>query len=533
VSVAEAKRAWFKTIGYEPHTPQWLFHNSSARFRVPCCGRRFGKSTMAARDLEPNLMTHGKRYWVVGPTYDLGEKEFRVVWDDLIVRQKLGRDKRVKKGYNKKQGSMYIEFPWQTLIEVRSADHPENLVGEALDGVIMSEAAKQKLETWQRFIFPALSDKRGWATFPTTPEGFNWLHGVWQTGQDPNEPLFESWTFPSWANSKVYPGGREDPEIKLLERNSEPAWFMQEIGAEFAAFVGKVYGEFREAIHVQDVKYDPGLPNYVTIDWGWANPMAAVEFQVAPDDTVRVWRMHYRKNQTVGEFFEQMVRDSDGIAGYRITQAFGDHARPDAAVEVTKIFADAAQGKGAFQGDPPRKGFEGAVCETSPDAKKDWNQGVETVKKFLKVEDDIDVDESGDGEYVVSYRTHFVIDRSCKEGIKEFHNYKNKPGTNGLNAPEQGMKQQDHFLDALRYGLMHVFVLGVASHLGELYTETIQQPGLIVPTEFANKLWYPDVPELWTPSAGGVFQMRGAGYDDFEDYRGYDEFTSSGFGQRF
>jgi hypothetical protein len=27
--------------------------------------------------------------------------------------------------------------------------------------------------------------------------------------------------------------------------------------------------------------------------------------------------------------------------------------------------------------------------------------------------------------------------------------------------------------------------------------------------------------------------MRGAGYDDFEDYRGYDEFTSSGFGQRF
>jgi hypothetical protein len=100
----------------------------------------------------------------------LAEKEFRVVWDDLIVKLALGKDKRIRKAYNKKQGDMYIQFPWGTRLEVRSADHPELLVGEALDGAIISEAAKQKKETWERFIRPSLADRRGWASFPTTPE---------------------------------------------------------------------------------------------------------------------------------------------------------------------------------------------------------------------------------------------------------------------------------------------------------------------------------------------------------------------------
>src|SRR5690348_15305866 len=179
------RNQFFRQIGYQPHREQLLFHNSKARFRIPVCGRRFGKSKMAGSDLEPHLFLPNKMDWIIGPTYDLGEKEFRVVWDDLIIGLRMGQDKSIKKAYNKKQGNMYIEFPWQTRLEVRSADHPENLVGEALDRAIMSEAAKHKMETWERFVRPALADKRGQADFPTTPEGFNWLHNLWQLGRDP------------------------------------------------------------------------------------------------------------------------------------------------------------------------------------------------------------------------------------------------------------------------------------------------------------------------------------------------------------
>jgi len=137
----------FSSVGYWPHPEQILFHNSKARFRIPVCGRRFGKSMMAGHDQEPRMFLSKKMFWIIGPTYDLGEKEFRVIWDDLIVKMQMGKDKRIKKAYNKKQGNMWIEMPWGARLEVRSADHPENLVGEALDHAIMSEAAKHKKET--------------------------------------------------------------------------------------------------------------------------------------------------------------------------------------------------------------------------------------------------------------------------------------------------------------------------------------------------------------------------------------------------
>src|ERR1700742_3592184 len=84
---AISKPMLFNKLNYQPHAGQLEFHNSPARFRLANCGRRFGKSTMAGRDLEPKLFLKDRLYWIVGPTYDLGEKEFRVVWNDLIVGQ--------------------------------------------------------------------------------------------------------------------------------------------------------------------------------------------------------------------------------------------------------------------------------------------------------------------------------------------------------------------------------------------------------------------------------------------------------------
>jgi hypothetical protein len=453
---------------------------------------------MAARDLEPKLFQQKKRFWIVGPTYDLGEKEFRVIWDDLIVGQKFGRDKRVKKSYNKRSGDMYIEFPWQTRLEVRSADHPENLVGEALDWVILSEAAKQKKETWERFIRPALADKRGGADFPTTPEGFNWLYDLWQLGQSPDEPLYESWTFPSWANTKVYPDGRQDAEILDLERNTAPEWFMQEIGAEFSAFVGKVYGEFREAIHVKPLEYDPNLPNFIAFDWGWANPLAAVEFQVTPNDEIHVWREHYKKNMTIPEHVA-MMKARPQPPHYKITMCFGDAADPEAAAQVSQLLAP---------------------CYAEPDAKTNWRQGVELVKSFMKIHDEEVMDPDTGAMVHVGHWTKFFVDHSCKNFIKEINNYKTKEPVKGNNVPEMGQKQADHCMDAIRYGLMHLFVLGVNYHLHDVADVNgwVTRPsGIVHPSAASHAISQTDAfgdidegqHDFWSPDDAGTFTMGG------------------------
>lgn len=441
------KYAYFKKIGYEPHSDaQHSYHTSQARFRIPCCGRRFGKSTMAGSDLEPKLFVPKSLYWVVGPTYDLGEKEFRVIWNDLIIKLQFGRDKRVKKAYNKKQGNMFIELPWGARVEVRSADHPENLVGEALDGVIMSEAAKQKKETWERFIRPALSDRRGFADFPTTPEGYNWLHELWQFGQSPHRPEYASWNFPSWANTKIYPGGRQDPEILQLEGTTAPEWFMQEIGAEFAAFVGKIFPEWQEQTHVTDLTYNPDWPTYGCFDWGYTNPLAFIEFQVTPMDEVRIFREHY-KAYTRLEDHLNMIKGRDNPPGYHLDMCFGDAADPEAVATVNQRFAP---------------------CIADPMAKENWRQGIDLMRGFMKPRpSSIEIDEYGTPD---DDRPGFFVDRDCVNTIREFNNYRAKTPVRGQNVPEMGHKLDDHAIDATRYGLVHLFELGAQHHLAETYS---------------------------------------------------------------
>jgi hypothetical protein len=401
---------------------------------------------MAGTDLEPKLFIPKTRYWIVGPTYDLGEKEFRVIWDHLIVQMMFGKDKRVKKAYNKRSGDMYIEMPWGSRVEVRSADHPENLVGEALDGVIMSEAAKQKKETWERFIRPALADKRGFADFPTTPEGFNWLHELWQYGQNPSMPMYDSWNFPSWANTKVYPEGRIDPEIQLLELTTAAEWFLQEIAAEFAAFVGKIFPEWNEATHVTDIEFDPALPNYGCFDWGYTNPLAFIEFQVTPRDEIRVWREHYKPYTTLEDHIN-ILKGREQPVGYHLDTTFGDAADPEAVAVINQKFAP---------------------CLADPLAKENWRQGIDLMRSFMKPRPSmIEIDEYGTP---ANDRPGYFIDRKCLNTIREHNNYRAKTPVRGQNVPEMGQKLDDHAIDALRYGLMHLYVLGAQHHLNEVYT---------------------------------------------------------------
>jgi hypothetical protein len=434
----------FEVIGYRPHAGQKLYHLSTSRFKVPVCGRRFGKSTMAARDVEPLLFQPNKRVWIVGPTYDLAEREFRVIWNDLIVGQKLGQDKRVKKSYNKRSGDMTIEFPWGSIIEAKSAEHPERLVGDALDYVIMSEAAKHKPETWTKYLRAALSDKRGGASFPTTPEGYNWLYDLYQYGKDPDRANWASWRFPTWENVAMYPGGELDEEILEMKGTMLPEEFDQEIAALFSSFVGKIFPEWDEDTHVTTVPYDPALPNYVTFDWGYTNPLAAVEFQVDAWDRIRVWRVHYRAYTRLEDHIA-LMKARPQPKGYKIDLAFGDAADPEAAATVSRYLAP---------------------CIAQPEAKTNWRQGIDLMRRFMRLRESGLTDMYG----TPIYSTGFLVDYSCKDLIKEFNNYKAKGNWTGGNVPEMGQKIQDHAIDALRYGLVHVFELGVQHHLAEVYT---------------------------------------------------------------
>lgn len=446
------KAAHFKKVGYTPMPHQQEFHNSKARFRCAVCGRRTGKSTMVARDKEATLLLPNTLGWIVGPTYDLGAKEFAVMWKDLIKTLQLGRDKRVKKNFSIKSGDMYIEFPWGSRVEVRSAQYPDTLVGEGLDWAILAEAAKLGPSVWDKAIRPALSDKRGSADALTTPEGKNWLYEFWKRGREGRveyRPNYQSWQFPSWVNTVRYPGGFMDPEIQDMLETTDESWFKQEIAADFTAIVGRIYAEFDEEVHVKPHVYNPDWPNYMAFDWGFANPLAAVEFQVSPMDTIHVWREHYKTDKTL-EWHINYIKERVNPEGYRLDGIYGDAADPDAVEYVSQHLGH---------------------CHADPESKQ-WMPGIRLVKKFLKPEQMSEADRDEDEVPILTPR--YFVDPECNEHIDEMLGYKYKENVSADEFKGAGVVAKgvaDHTLDAVRYALMHLFEVGVQHHLDEVYPE--------------------------------------------------------------
>jgi len=453
------REAWFKKIQYVPHPEQKLYHDSLARFRIPTCGRRFGKTSMSAKDLEPKLLLPDSRFWIVGPTYSLGEKEFRVIWNDLIIKLGLGKDPSIEKAYSPKQGNMFIKFnDRNTILEVKSADNTDSLVGDALDGVIMSEAAKHSSDTFDKYIRPALSDKRGFADFPTTPEGFNWLYDMWMLGKDNSLTQYESWRFPSWKNTFVYPDGEQDDEIKLLKRTMSKEAFEQEIAADFSSFVGKIYPEWDINVHVVNQVFNPNWPNYVAFDWGYTNPLAAVEFQISPRDTIHVWRVHY-KSHTMLEDHVRLLKNRDHPDGYHINLCFGDAADPEAVQYINRHYAP---------------------CVADGKAKDNWRDGVNLVRSFLERQ-------IGEDEYGGPIYGHALeVDPTCTDFIREMNNYRSPESSKGKNVTEMAIKQDDHAMDAFRYGLVHIYRLGAMSSIADTMDLRSEPSGLVTKQQLTS-----------------------------------------------
>jgi hypothetical protein len=437
--MAVDKTALWEKVGYHPHPKQVLFHNSLARFKVPVCGRRFGKSKMAAAELLPEMMDlekKGNRYWIVGPTYDLGEKEFRYLWDDVIIKLGLGPYIR-HKAYNVKTGDMHIQMPWGTRVDVKSADHPDGLVGEGLAGVIVSEAAKQKRSAWEKYLRPALADLHGWAYFPSTPEGYNWYYDIYRLGLDDDYPEWESWNFPSWENPYVYPLGFDDPEIQSQKRSEEDPWFWQEIGADFRSFVGKIYPEWHDDVNILNTyEYRPEWASYMFFDFGFANPFVALDVQIDPSDNIYIWREYYVSEIPIHRHAMEL-RGRVNPEGYTVRCGFGDSADPGAVETLSSLLCP---------------------VYAAPDA-KDWMRGIQEVKKFL------------------ADPPHLYVHKSCVNTIFEFQNYRMKQAMHeDVNPKEDSKKWSDHSMDAIRYGIMHLYVLGARYHLRDVMMPAVAPP---------------------------------------------------------
>lgn len=453
-SAIDRHTLWEK-IGYVPHGPEQIeFHDSTARFRAPICGRRFGKSTMAAVDMIEACFIPDSIYWICGDNYSQAEKEFRIVLDAFTNRKKLNIGHKLKVSNSVNQGNMRIEFPWNTTLMCTSASNPSSLLGEGLNGVIMSESAEHKKETWEKYIQPALSDNSGWATFPTTPKGFNWIYDIYMYGQDPLYPNYFSQSYPTWLNTAKYPGGFDpvncfvlDPmgekifhprgickcneELVDIWRTASTPYWNQQYAAMFTNIQGNIYDEFLYDTHVRAIPFNKHWRNFWVFDWGFTAPFVCLDIMLDPNDNVYIWREYQVAGLSTLDHGSYLQR-RENPEGFHVDCMFGDPSGADAMALLAPILGQ-------------------IFSERVP-----WEQGIEYVKRWLKIQ------ENG--------LPKLFIDPSCTNLIRQMQALRKPQEKEGKNPKENQVDYDDHGPDALRYFFSQFFILGYGSSLSDVYT---------------------------------------------------------------
>ena len=313
----EFKRKWFKYLNYKPHDGQLALHypeKKDARFHVIVCGRRFGKTWASAMEATYVASQPNKRIWVVGMSYRKARLIFREIWQRMVIGHGEDIDKASEK-------DMYIRFKWGTTVEGMSADNADSLVGEGLDLLVIDEVAKMNKKIWDMYLSPTVAGRKGKVIFITTPEGRNWIYDLYKLGKQDDE--WNSYTSPSWKNQHEFPLGLEDSAIIERKRNMSKELFGQEFGAEFSVFEGKVW-DFHRDKDVGDFPYDPNLPTFCTIDFGYRQP-AVLFIQTQYDgefEHIRVFDCILHKNNIKTEDLIKMIK----VKGYPIMSYYGDPA---------------------------------------------------------------------------------------------------------------------------------------------------------------------------------------------------------------
>jgi len=214
-------------------------------------------------------MHEGKLYWLVAADYERTKAEFNYICEYLErIPVRFQSTKNIDPGE--------IEIEGGFRIVTKSAKDPRKLAMEAPDGIVGCEASQLDYESFLR-LRGRLAERRGWMLLSGTFESsLGWYPDLWQQGQLPN-PGFASFSIPTWSNLAIFPGGRDDPEIKALEEVSSVEWFSERFGGVPCPPKGRVFSEFSNPIHTGTgdlFEFDPSYDVQLWVDPGYASVYA-------------------------------------------------------------------------------------------------------------------------------------------------------------------------------------------------------------------------------------------------------------------
>ena len=262
----------------ELYDKQAKFFESRKKIVMFVGGVRSGKTFVGClKDIRIAGENRGARGLVIAPTYTMLR--------DVILETFREQLDYLGYGYRmfESPGRMKIEFPqWGSEILLRSADRPHSLYGLTVDWVHIDEAAicsRRAFEVAQARILketPKVKRRIGQILITTTPNGHNWVYDLFTTAETDKD--VEAITAYTIENPIIDPA-----EIERARRMMDERYFRQQFYASFENWAGLVYEEFDPTVHAaKSIPYNPELPVYIGMDFGWNDPTAILWYQYDP-----------------------------------------------------------------------------------------------------------------------------------------------------------------------------------------------------------------------------------------------------------
>lgn len=239
-----------KEVALDPH-----------RFRVLCCGRRWGKTTLAIDQMKARSAIPNSRIAYIAPTYQQARD---IAWEQL--RKDYSEAGKIN------ESRLEIDVVNGSKIHLRGWESIETLRGQKFDLIVLDEIAMMRNFnlTWQEVIRPTLTDTKGEALFISTPKGFNHFYELFN--MENKDKDYKSFHFTTYDNSHIPVEEIEKAKQELTEDR-----FAQEYMADFRKTEGLVYKEFNRVLHLfHELPMNEYVKVFGGVDFGFTNPCAAI-----------------------------------------------------------------------------------------------------------------------------------------------------------------------------------------------------------------------------------------------------------------
>lgn len=241
------------------------FHQSDSPFLLLCGGEGAGKSLTSAGSALPCMGAPGE-YWVVGPDYLQARPEFLYMYEAIKRLDLLDGEPSMPQSPN---SAWSMKTKWGAEIRTRTSSDITKLASFKVKGSIMAEANQQVYEAWLKLLGRSMRNEGepGFVVLSGTLEqGLPWYEDLLERWKGPNPLGARSFSLPSWSNRILYPLGRNDPKMKMLESETPEDLFMERYGAVPRTTWNAVLPEFDMKTHVKPLKPVENVPVELAVD---------------------------------------------------------------------------------------------------------------------------------------------------------------------------------------------------------------------------------------------------------------------------